>query len=86
MSRTFYVLFLCTGNVYQHYHTNQFSEIKGGVLRVMPLTGVIFLVTMLAIILAGAAIVREREHGTMDHLLVLPLTPFEIATTPSTAR
>jgi ABC-2 type transport system permease protein len=36
-------------------------------------------VSMLAIILAGAAIVREREHGTMDHLLVMPLTPFEIA-------
>ena len=34
---------------------------------------------MLAIILAGAAVVREREHGTMDHLLVMPLTPFEIA-------
>ena len=30
-------------------------------------------------ILAGAAVVREREHGTMDHLLVMPLTPFEIA-------
>jgi ABC-2 type transport system permease protein len=36
-------------------------------------------VTMLAIILAGAAIIREREHGTMDHLLIMPLTPFEIA-------
>jgi ABC-2 type transport system permease protein len=36
-------------------------------------------VTMLAIILSGAALVREREHGTMDHLLVMPLTPFEIA-------
>lgn len=36
-------------------------------------------ITMLAIILAGAAIVREREHGTMDHLLVMPLTPFDIA-------
>jgi ABC-2 type transport system permease protein len=36
-------------------------------------------VTMLAIILAGAALVREREHGTMDHLLAMPLTPFEIA-------
>ena len=31
--------------------------------------------TMLAIILAGAAVVREREHGTMDHLLVMPITP-----------
>jgi ABC-2 type transport system permease protein len=36
-------------------------------------------VTMLAIILAGAAVIREREHGTMDHLLVMPLSPFEIA-------
>lgn len=41
--------------------------------------GIINNVTMLAIILCGAAIIREREHGTMDHLLVMPLTPFEIA-------
>jgi ABC-2 type transport system permease protein len=41
--------------------------------------GIINSVTMLAIILAGAALVREREHGTMDHLLVMPLRPFEIA-------
>jgi ABC-2 type transport system permease protein len=41
--------------------------------------GIINNVTMLAIILAGAAVIREREHGTMDHLLVMPLTPFEIA-------
>jgi ABC-2 type transport system permease protein len=41
--------------------------------------GIIGSVTMLAIILAGAAVVREREHGTMDHLLVMPITPFEIA-------
>jgi ABC-2 type transport system permease protein len=41
--------------------------------------GIIEHVTMLAVILAGAAIVREREHGTMDHLLVMPLRPFEIA-------
>jgi len=42
--------------------------------------GIINNVTMLAIILAGAAIVREREHGTMDHLMAMPLRPFEIAT------
>jgi ABC-2 type transport system permease protein len=41
--------------------------------------GIINNITMLGIILAGAAIVREREHGTMDHLLVMPVTPFEIA-------
>lgn len=35
-------------------------------------------INMLAIILAGAAIIREREHGTLEHLLVMPLTPFEI--------
>ena len=41
--------------------------------------GIINSVTMLAIIMAGAAVVREREHGTMDHLLVMPVSPFEIA-------
>ena len=41
--------------------------------------GIINNVTMLAIIMAGAAVIREREHGTMDHLLVMPVTPFEIA-------
>ena len=41
--------------------------------------GIINSVTMLAILLSGAAIIREREHGTMDHLLVMPLTPFEMA-------
>jgi ABC-2 type transport system permease protein len=35
-------------------------------------------ITMLAIILSGAALMREREHGTIEHLLVMPLTPVEI--------
>ena len=35
-------------------------------------------VTMLAIVLTGAALMREREHGTIEHLLVMPLTPIEI--------
>jgi ABC-2 type transport system permease protein len=34
--------------------------------------------TMLAIFLSGAAVVREREHGTLEHLLVMPLRPSEI--------
>ena len=33
---------------------------------------------MIAIILAGAALIREREHGTIEHLLVMPVTPAEI--------
>ena len=35
-------------------------------------------ITMLAIILSGAALMREREHGTIEHLLVMPLRPVEI--------
>ena len=35
-------------------------------------------VTLLSIILTGAALIREREHGTVEHLLVMPVTPTEI--------
>ncbi|MBW4055470.1 MAG: ABC transporter permease [Proteobacteria bacterium] len=35
-------------------------------------------VTMLSIILTGAALIREREHGTIEHLLAMPVTPAEI--------
>lgn len=39
---------------------------------------VITAITMLSIVLTGAALIREREHGTVDHMLVMPITPFEI--------
>ena len=32
-------------------------------------------VTMLSIVLTGASLIREREHGTVEHLLVMPVTP-----------
>jgi ABC-2 type transport system permease protein len=35
-------------------------------------------IAMLSIILTGAALIREREHGTIEHLLVMPVTPAEI--------
>jgi len=35
---------------------------------------------MLSIVLTGVALIREREHGTVEHLLVMPVTPFEIMT------
>lgn len=35
-------------------------------------------VTLLSLILTGAALIREREHGTLEHLLVMPVTPTEI--------
>jgi ABC-2 type transport system permease protein len=37
-------------------------------------------ITMLSIVLTGAALIRERERGTIEHLLVMPVTPFEIMT------
>ncbi len=42
------------------------------------LTELINMITMLSIILTGAALIREREHGTIEHLLVMPVTPGEI--------
>lgn len=36
------------------------------------------LITMLSIILTGAALIREKEHGTVEHLLVMPVTPIAI--------
>jgi len=35
--------------------------------------------SMIAILLTGAALLREREHGTIEHLLVMPLNAFQIA-------
>lgn len=37
-------------------------------------------VTLLSVILTGAAVIREREHGTLEHLLVMPVKPTEIVT------
>ncbi len=44
----------------------------GGLMRIIDN------VTMLSIILAGAALIREREHGTVEHLLVMPVTATEL--------
>jgi ABC-2 type transport system permease protein len=44
----------------------------GGVMKIIDN------ITMLSVILAGAALIREREHGTLEHLLVMPLSPFQI--------
>lgn len=35
-------------------------------------------ISVLAIFLTGAAVLREREHGTIEHLLVMPLQPYEL--------
>ncbi|MYL82313.1 ABC transporter permease [Desulfovibrio aerotolerans] len=35
-------------------------------------------ITLLSILLVGTALVREREHGTLEHLMVMPLSATEI--------
>jgi ABC-2 type transport system permease protein len=42
--------------------------------------------TMLTIILTGAALIRERELGTVEHLLVMPVVPAEIMLSKSLAN
>jgi ABC-2 type transport system permease protein len=44
----------------------------GGVMKIIDN------LTLLSVILTGAALIREREHGTLEHLLVMPLTPLQI--------
>jgi ABC-2 type transport system permease protein len=48
------------------------SDWFGGVMEL------ISIITLLSIILTGAALIREREHGTLEHLLVMPITPLDI--------
>jgi ABC-2 type transport system permease protein len=44
----------------------------GGVMKIIDN------ITLLSVILTGAALIREREHGTLEHLLVMPLSPLQI--------
>lgn len=44
----------------------------------LSIMAVINFITMLAIVLTGSALIREREHGTIEHLLVMPVRPAEI--------
>src|SRR5581483_2621853 len=48
-------------------------------LRFTASMGVINQLTILAIVLVGAAVMRERERGTIEHLLVMPVGASEIA-------
>ena len=45
----------------------------------MPMTQITGNSSLLVLILVGAAVIREREHGTIEHLLVMPVTASEIA-------
>lgn len=54
------------------YNPNLTSSWFGGVMEI------ISQITLLSIILTGAALIREREHGTLEHLLVMPVNALEI--------
>jgi ABC-2 type transport system permease protein len=58
--------------VRMRFNPNLASEWFGAVMEL------INNITMLSIILTGAAVIREREHGTIEHLLSMPLAPAEI--------
>ncbi|MEL0636426.1 ABC transporter permease [Marinomonas sp. TI.3.20] len=58
--------------IHNKYNPNLTSSWFGSIMEI------INNVTMLSIILAGAAVIREREHGTLEHLLVMPVKPIEI--------
>ncbi|MGB4882137.1 MAG: ABC transporter permease [Neisseria sp.] len=44
----------------------------------MPVMEVGSMITLLSLVLVGAAVIRERERGTMEHLLVMPVSVIEI--------
>lgn len=54
------------------YNPNSESTWFGSVMAI------INYISMLSIMLAGAALIREREHGTLEHLMVLPINATEI--------
>lgn len=58
--------------VRSRFNPNLTASWFGGVMEVLNN------VTLLALILTGAAVIREREHGTLEHLLAMPLRPSEI--------
>ena len=52
---------------------------NGESLWYMPVMEVGNMITLLTLVLAGAAVIRERERGTIEHLLVMPVGATEIA-------
>ena len=44
----------------------------------MPTSQIGTMALMMLMLLAGAAVIRERERGTIEHLLVMPVSAFEL--------
>ncbi|HWR52496.1 MAG TPA: proton-conducting transporter membrane subunit [Bryobacteraceae bacterium] len=60
------LLFLCAGNVYQHYKTDHFQGIKEGIIHSMPLTGPVLLMSTLAIVGAPPFSLFQSEFIIMQ--------------------
>jgi ABC-2 type transport system permease protein len=56
------------------YNANLTRSWFGGVVALIDM------ITLLSVLLTGSALIRERERGTVEHLLVMPVTPAEIMT------
>lgn len=56
-----------------HYNPNGDSSWYSTVMQIVNN------ITMLSMILVGAAVIREREHSTLEHLLVMPIDATQIA-------
>jgi ABC-2 type transport system permease protein len=59
-------------NIRVKYNPNRESHWFMGIVFLMKM------ITLLSVLLPAAALIRERERGTVEHLLVMPLTPAEI--------
>lgn len=57
----------------KHYNPNGDSSWYSTVMQIVNN------LVMLSVILVGAAVIREREHGTLEHLLVMPIDASQIA-------
>lgn len=54
------------------YNPSLNSSWFGGIMAI------INYITMISIMLSGAALIREKEHGTLEHLMVLPVNAMQI--------
>lgn len=54
------------------YNPNLISDWFGSVMQL------INMISLISIVLTGAALIREREHGTLEHLMVMPLSAVQI--------
>ncbi|MGD1868145.1 MAG: ABC transporter permease [Neomegalonema sp.] len=54
--------------------------------RFMSVIALVNQVTIMAMVLTGAAVMREREHGTIEQLLAMPRAPFDIAAAKTLAN